>query len=267
MKLDTSSYYPKSTLDDEEEDPLAAGEEIPEPVEEEISEEEIEIDIAENPDCPHNHDMKDSPEYHAVTSVAQFISWILVPLLMPVYGIILIFNLSILDFAPFGTKTAFTLVVGAFNLAIPAIIVILLKRFGLVDDIGLNGRKERLIPYIITILCMGGTALFLHFKSFPMWAAMFFAGGAVAGLIELLVNFRWKISAHCAGIAGIVALLIQMNHDAMPQSGLMTWLIISIAAAGLLGSVRLWLNRHTLMQVLAGYAVGFCSVYFMMLIH
>lgn len=44
------------------------------------------------------------------------------------------------------------------------------------------------------------------------------------------------------------------------------WLLISVGLAGLLGSARIWLGRHTLGQVLAGYVVGFCSVFFMMMI-
>ena len=41
------------------------------------------------------------------------------------------------------------------------------------------------------------------------------------------------------------------------------WLIAPIIVSGLLGSARVWLGRHTVWQVLAGYAVGFCSVFFL----
>ena len=36
--------------------------------------------------------------------------------------------------------------------------------------------------------------------------------------------------------------------------------------SGLLGSARIWLGRHTVWQVVAGYAVGFCSVFFLMMV-
>ncbi len=75
------------------------------------------------------------------------------------------------------------------------------------------------------------------------------------------MNFWWKISAHAAGIAGIVAMLIQMTKEG-PTVGAMTWWIVgAIVVAGFLGSARIWLGRHTLMQVLAGSAVGFLSVW------
>ncbi len=201
-----------------------------------------------------------------ITRCANVISWIFVPMLMPVYGIILIFNLSFLSFAPFHTKLIFTLIVFGANFVVPLLLVLLLKKIGLIDDIGLNGRKERLIPYVIIILCLAATGLFLYLKMAPLWVAMFYAGGALAGLINLLVNFRWKISAHAAGIGGLVAMLIQITKEGTAAGGMTWWIVGSIMVAGFLGSARIWLGRHTLMQVLAGTAVGFLSVWALSLI-
>ncbi len=105
----------------------------------------------------------------------------------------------------------------------------------------------------------------MHFKLAPQWLVMFLFGGAAAGIVEVVVNRWWKISVHAAGIAGVVAMLLRMTESGEYMSpAIQTWLIVALAVAGLLGSARIWLGRHTLMQVLAGYAVGFCGVYFMM---
>ena len=207
-----------------------------------------------------------TPLERVITRCANVISWVFVPLLMPVYGILLIFSLSFLSYAPFSTKLVFTLIVFGANFLVPMILVLLLKKLGLISDIGLNGRKERLIPYIITIVCLAGTGLFLYLKSAPLWVAMFYEGGALAGLINLLVNFRWKISAHAAGIAGLVAMLIQVIKEGPSAPDMAWWIAGAIVVAGLLGSARVWLGRHTLMQVLAGSAVGFICVWALSLI-
>lgn len=196
-----------------------------------------------------------------ITRCANILSWIFVPLMMPVYGIILIFTLSFLTYAPFSTKLVFTLIVFGANFIIPMLLVLLLKKLRLISDIGLNGRKERLIPYIITIVCLGGTSFFLYVKMAPLWVAMFYAGGALAALINLIVNFRWKISAHAAGIAGLVAMLIQIMKEGPAIPAMTWWIVGSIIIAGMVGSARIWLGRHTLMQVLAGTVVGFLSVW------
>ena len=207
-----------------------------------------------------------TPLERFITRCANVISWVFVPLLMPVYGILLIFNLSFLTYAPFSTKLVFTLIVFGANFLVPMILVLLLKKMGIIQDVGLNGRKERLIPYIITIVCLAGTGLFLYFKMAPLWVAMFYVGGALAGLINLIVNFWWKISAHAAGFAGVVAMLIEVIKAGPSADGMVWWIVGAIVCAGFLGSARIWLGRHTLMQVLAGTAVGFLCVWGLSLI-
>ena len=226
---------------------------------EEPVKEERDSDVAVQPEDT-------TPLEHFITRCANVISWIFVPLLMPVYGIILIFSLSFLSYAPSSTKLVFSLIVFGANFLIPMLLVLLLKKIGLINDVGLNGRRERLIPYIITVTCLGGTGLFLYLKMAPLWVAMFYVGGALAGLINLIINFRWKISAHAAGIAGVVAMLIQVSKEGPSSGSMLWWIVAAILIAGLLGSARIWLGRHTLMQVLAGSAVGFLCVWTLSLI-
>lgn len=276
MKLDTSGYYPRSPLGDEpEEAPQREESTVPagtrpaaEPATAEKPERQEKQEPERRENTPRRPGKDDAPTAgeRFATVISTAISWLMVPLMMPVYGILLIFGLSILTYIPTTPKVMFTLIVAAINVVIPSLLVVTLRRMGVVQDLGLNGRRERLIPYIITAVCLAGTAWLLWQKHFPLWVSMFYAGGALGAVVELIVNLRWKISAHAAGIAGVVALLIRMQHEAYVDPRLFTWLIVSIACAGLVGSARLWLRRHTLAQVLAGYAVGFCSVYFLTLI-
>lgn len=297
MKLDTSSYYPKSPLDDEpdpdhaaympghSDQPESTGSDQPES----IRSDQPSSEQPEQPDSPASPavlpDQRGAVQFQAeglassatpdlpptrpeqlADNFSTAVSWLMSPLLMPVYGIVLVFMLTVYSYVPMGIKLGFTLIVAGVTIILPMLTVLLLKRLGMVDDLGLNGRKERTIPYLITILCMGGTGVFLAMKGFPLWVVMFYAGGALAGLIEVIINNWWKISAHGAGVAGLVAMLVRMSHTPMVNPDVLTWLIVAVACAGLTGSARLWLGRHTLGQVLAGYAVGFCSVYFLTMI-
>lgn len=264
MKLDTTSYYPPSPLDDEPEEEVIM--EIEENIEAQKPTSEPSRDDLDNESGDDRYEYPPTIGEVLADRVSTFLSWVLVPLLMPVYGVLFAFNLSILNFTPVSVKTTFALITVAFTVVIPAMLVFLLKRMGVVQDIGLNGQKERLIPYIISIVSMAGTGIFMWYKGAPMWLVMFFAGGAVAGLVNLLINFRWKISAHAAGIAGVVALLIRIMHTSFSMPSSFVWLVVMVALAGLLGSSRVWLGRHTVWQVIAGYAVGFTSVILMTLI-
>lgn len=268
MNLDKSDYYPKSNLDDDDEIELPQPERVePEEISEPATAPVITSESDEINEMPELYEYYDEePSSRAVTAISHFLSWILVPMFMPVYGIILCFSLTVLAFTGFGTRLVFTLITAAFNVVVPAIIILILKKLGFIRDIGLNNRQERFIPYIVSIVCLIGTAVFMHFKGAPTFLVMFFMGGAATGIAEVVINRWWKISVHAAGIAGIVALLLYILQSQYTMPSTLTWLMISIGAAGLLGSARIWLGRHTLWQVLAGYAVGFCGVYFIMLI-
>ena len=273
MPIDTSSYYPEIDGPDgnRKEDSLNGVHDSLFGNEKIIEEVVIIEEAPEEPDpskIPNpTFDKNETQSEKFISAFSHFLSWIFVPLIMPVYGILFIFKLSILDVIPAGLQTAVTFVIAGINFVAPMLLIFLLKLLGIVQDPALNGQKERLIPYIITALCYGGSAWFIASRGAPVWVTMFFCGGVVASLVNLLINLKWKISAHAAAIAGIVALLIRLQRDVAAEPQLIIWLIITVGCAGLLGSARLWLNRHTVWQVLAGYLVGFCSVFFMMYIH
>lgn len=270
MPIDTSSYYPEINKPDGEDSTLngvhdslfgnRAKEENKEKLIEEKEEKEEFRSEQEN--------QNNLTWFEKIADfLSNFISWIFVPLMMPVYGILFIFRLSILDVVPAGMQTAVTFVIAGINFFAPMLIIFLLKVLGLVNDVGLNGRNERTIPYLLTAICYGASAWFVASRGAPVWVAMFFCGGVAASLINLVINLKWKISAHSAAIAGLVALLIRLQRDVAVESQLYVWLLITVACAGLLGTARIWLGRHTVWQVLAGYAVGFSSVFFIMFIH
>lgn len=274
MPIDTSSYYPEVNPPQGEKngdsfngvhDSLFGKSNTPSL---EPNDKEDKLNSPENQGTL-NTPTKDNDNFgweKCVTLFSHFLSWIFVPLIIPVYGIIFIFRLSVLDVIPADLQTAVIFVIAGINFLAPMLLIYVLKSLKLIEDVGLNGQKERAIPYIITALCYGGSAWFVASRGAPVWVAMFFVGGVVASLINFAINFKWKISAHAAAIAGLVALLIRLQRDVAVEPQLFVWLIITVGCVGLLGSARVWLGRHTVWQVLAGYAVGFCSVFFMMFI-
>lgn len=253
MNIDTSDYYPDT--------PGCSCE--PQPDEAPVAPKD-EATAMVSPTPPSLHSENEGLEKIA-DRISNMLSWILVPLMMPLYAMLLSFHLSVLQFATQPTKWWFCGIVFAITAVIPMLLILLLKKIGIVEDLGLNGRKERLIPYVITILSLGGAGWFMLAKGAPDWIGMFFFGGALAALVNMIINFRWKISAHAAAIAGTVALLVCISREPIPHPHIEIWIACVIGLAGLLGAARVWLGRHTVLQVLAGSAVGFLSVFFLTL--
>lgn len=192
--------------------------------------------------------------------LANFLSTALSPLLMPTYGVFMVLWVSVLCLLPYGTRVSVLLVCMGITCILPLIFLSVLRHFKLVKDLHVEKREQRFFPYMFTALCYTVAAYYLYYCHSPQWFVMFMVGSAVTVLIMALINLKWKISAHMAGIGGVVALVYQIHVQGLSAFDLFWMLCITIMVAGLLGSVRLVLNRHDAWQVLAGVVVGFLSV-------
>ncbi len=193
--------------------------------------------------------------------VSQILSYIFSPLLVPTYGMILasfLSVLSVLSARVLCTTVAITFVI---TCVIPACGIMAMYKTGFLTDPGVNVRTERSLPYALTILCYVGCCFFLYRAGAPSWLTMFYAGGGAAALINAVVNLKWKISAHAAAMGGLVAMLFRIA--AMHQSvvDLNIWISAVVVLAGAVMTARVYLQRHTLMQVIAGCANGFLCVW------
>ncbi|ROS87387.1 hypothetical protein EEL34_09745 [Muribaculaceae bacterium Isolate-039 (Harlan)] len=198
--------------------------------------------------------------------ISEILSVLFSPLLVPTYGMILAAFLTILRYLPVNLLCTAVGITFVITCLIPVSIIMALFRSGMVSDPGLNERKERYLPYGAVVLCYLGCGFFFFKASAPLWLPMFFAGAALATVINVAVNYWWKISAHAAAMGGLVALLFRIvaSHYALYNMNL--WLSAVIILAGAVMTARVYLGRHTLWQVLAGCANGFICVYLMSMI-
>lgn len=192
---------------------------------------------------------------------AHFISFVFSPLLVPVYGVALALWFSQLCFLSGGSKFYVLMWVAVINTVIPASMILVLKQMGLVSDFGLNNRRDRTLPYCIVCLGYLSTAFLFSYWRLPSWMALFMAGAAIAVVISMIVNVWWKISAHLAGMGGMIGLMLRIYADHSEMGASMAALLAVTLLTGLVGSARVYLGRHTLGQVVAGTINGAVCVY------
>ena len=113
---------------------------------------------------------------------------------------------------------------------------------------------------MFTAVCYLVAAYYLYYRHSPQWFVTFMVGSAVTVVVMALINLKWKISAHMAGICGVVALIYQIHVQGLSAFDLLWLLCLSVIVAGLVGSSRMVQRRHDLWQVLAGALVGFLCV-------
>lgn len=191
----------------------------------------------------------------------KIVSGVFSPLIVPCYSIALALSVTALCVIPFGVRMRVISVCALFLFLIPALVVFGLFRAGIISEPGLNERRDRTIPYIVVTVCYALCGYYLFAIAAPWWLVGVIAGAIFAIFISLIVNLWWKISGHMAAMGGLtaVAFFIAVTHLGVIY---MLWpVIICVILTGLVASARLYLNRHTPMQVVAGTANGFVCVY------
>jgi len=199
----------------------------------------------------------------ALTKISRAVSALFHPLLIPAYGMVMAIQFSELYVLPFRTKLVSTVVVFVLTGLLPMIIISGMSRLNLIKDISLNDRSDRGLPYASSLALYVMTIFYLYLVNAPWWIAAFMCGGSLALLIVLIVNKWWKISAHATALGGMTALALSIACH-FPGDESRVWILIAVLmAAGMVGTARLILQRHTPAQVYAGYANGLICVMLM----
>ena len=189
--------------------------------------------------------------------LSQILAALLYPMLIPSYGIGLYFWK--LHAAGINLPAAYVWVglLGTllFTCILPMSVVLVMIHRGNLTDIYIRLARQRLMPYIYSIICYGFWAYFcwqvIHFPAFICWTA---AGATIALLIVLFINMFWKISAHLTALGGllggVMSFYLSTGTNALPM------LVILLLVAFALMWARIYDASHTPMQVVAGFLLG-----------
>lgn len=190
---------------------------------------------------------------------SNIISGMFHPLLMVTYGVVLALTFTYLAIYPPTMKLL--LAGGAFlsTAVVPGGFILMMVKNGAAADMELSDRHERAVPYLIIITSLLVCTFYMYKMMLPFWFLSLLIGACVAMILALLINFYWKISAHTIGIGGLLGGIMGVAriHLINPY-----WaFILVIVIAGLVGTSRIFLKRHTPMQVYAGFCLGFMCTF------
>lgn len=195
------------------------------------------------------------------------VSTVFSPLLVPTYGVILAMSLTFLALLPLTTRLLTIGMLFFITAVIPAASIMVMKRLGMVSDASLSNRQERTPPYLISAVCYLAATIYLLKVHSPDWLWLFMAAAMAALIVNVIVTKWWKISAHMTAMGGLVALLCRFQLSHVAIYNMQWWIVAAILLTGIVGSARIYRDRHDLWQVLAGTACGFICVFFVTMIH
>ena len=191
--------------------------------------------------------------YKAITLIFQ-------PLLMPTFGMIILMNMTFFVGLPPLWRWISIIGTFIFTAVLPALPILVMLRKGEINDLFISKKEERTMPYLFSFLAYVFWSMFMwRTLQFPMFIVAMGIGSAISIIAITVINLKWKISAHLGGVGGLTGAVFgvcyRMAINPLP------FLIVILAISALVALARLELKAHSPGQVLAGFVVGFLSVF------
>lgn len=193
--------------------------------------------------------------------VARIVSILFHPLLMTTYlmGILMMTYPPALDPVRSEIFSGFLLLIFFVTFLLPAINIVIFKAFGTIPSVMMMERQDRIIPFVfITLFYLMMTILF-YWKFHIGFQDSVFKFLLIVDLLIVaatLITFIYKISVHSIGMGGLLGILIPLNK-VTEDHGLFYPTLALLVISGVVMSARLYLNVHTLREVMLGAATGF----------
>lgn len=199
---------------------------------------------------------------------SDIVSWVFLPLFMPVYGLLLamyipsnedyILNEDSLYFLTDTAKQVILYMFFIFSILAPGLTFLLLHKMKIISTIDMENQRERNIPMILMLsYCLVLYFLFIikaPNNILPKYAYALPLSGVFVTLTYTFIN-RWiKISLHAGGAGILTGFLLAY---AFAQVEFETWVLIAaILASGLTLTARLYLKKHTQLEVYTGWSLA-----------
>lgn len=190
-------------------------------------------------------------------SISSFLSTVFQPLFMPIYSIMLLFVYTPYFGHQYINRYWSILTPAAvFSFVVPGLLIFAVYKMKLISDLSLKVRKERFIPYLIVLTSYSLMIIYYIRMGMPGWFIMLASSSIFVILVAIFITIWWKISAHMFGVGGLVGGVMSVSYFIERANPYQLFISLFILA-GLVGTSRLILKRHTPLQVLGGFILGF----------
>lgn len=200
---------------------------------------------------------------------ANLISWVFMPLTMPLIALIIVmYTPTHLDFNTFSNslyyldhsvKRFFFNSFALFGWIFPTTSILILKMTRQIDSIELDNQKQRFIPLLLSgIYALMLITLLYKFNAQVTLSRHLFAlasSGMLVAVIYLAINTQLKISLHAGGAGILLGFLFSYYLE---QSLIMVWpLYVACIIGGVVIASRIQLKKHTNFELFIGFILGF----------
>ena len=196
--------------------------------------------------------------------LAQIISVLFHPVLMPTYSLLIIFRQNTYfsyTIVP-ASKIALFAIIILNTFLLPVLISYILVQRGWIKSFEMQKREERILPYFTNFVLMLCSSYLIYKLPLPRVFFQLTLGAAVAIAVAIIINIKWKISIHMIGIGALIGCFFGLSTFLLVDMRMI--IILCLIIAGLIGVARLTLGAHRPSQIYAGFFMGFICEYLLL---
>ena len=181
-------------------------------------------------------------------------SYLFHPLWMPIVGTAAYFMITP-RFLPEPIIKAKLLAIAILTIFIPIVFYFLLKNLGLVKSLQLANVKERRLPMLFFCLILLTVLNFILVGEEYATLWYFFTGILYASIIAFALNiFKYKVSLHMMGVAGLTAFIICISF--IYGTNLTYVIAFLLFSMGWTASSRIQEKAHSSSELITGLFIG-----------
>lgn len=198
----------------------------------------------------------EQPAFHpALRTAAKVISYLFHPLFVPVYiGLFFVYVLRLFPSLDPFRKTMLIIQFFVSYTLLPLATVLISKALGFINTVYLKTQKDRIIPYIASMVFYFWMWYVSRNLGFPKESVMFSLAVFLTTCLGVFFNTYFKVSMHALSMGVVVTLFLLLSLGSGNNLG--PYLSVALLIAGLVCTARLLTADHKPFEVYAGLALG-----------
>ncbi len=191
--------------------------------------------------------------------IAKIVSIIFHPVILPSLGFLLLFSSGFYNSMLTTDARNYVLLVIFFSTATLPMLSVAMLALNPKFDVLMPNSRDRIIPLLFAaVFYYIGFVLLSRIHFIPLFK-LFMIASVLLIVALLLISFKWNISIHMAAIGAITATFFALSFRGGVNPIMANVVLVFIS--GLIGTARLIQNKNSLLQVAAGYVLGFIILY------
>lgn len=191
--------------------------------------------------------------------ISRIVSMIFTPFYLPLVGVFILFFFTYLNQMSLSYRLTIIGFVYVFTILLPTLLIHFYRKYQGWSLLELGSRERRMIPYISSILCYFVCFYLLSRYNVASFVGRILIAALVIQMVCATINVWWKVSTHTSAIGGVIGALMAFSF--LFNFNPTWWLCFVLVIAGLVGTSRMILLQHSLLQVLTGFGIGIVTAF------